>query len=105
VKKSYAYLAALAILGAAPPASVSAEGSAASLPQFGTVDKDRDGLISRSEAQAFDEANSRFDQLDSDRNGQISLSEWQAVSPGAGAAGVSAASRFEAASDIPVMIP
>lgn len=129
MKKVNACLAALILLGALPLAAVGAgQGaantgagrgessqmghgaadaatSAAEVPsQFGAVDANRDGLISRSEAQTSSDLNARFNQLDADRNGQISLSEWQSGEAGPGAAGVSG-ERRSGSSSVPVMIP
>lgn len=104
MKKRYVLLTALIVLGSVPMTGIAASPAAEPSSQFNAIDTNKDGVITKNEAQASADLKARFEQLDSDRNGQISLSEWQAGSSLRGAAGVSGASRFGTA-DIPVMIP
>lgn len=60
---------------------------------FRRLDRNKDGMISRTEAARDKNLTSRFDEIDSDHDGRISLSEWQAANQNRGAAGVSGESR------------
>jgi hypothetical protein len=54
--------------------------------EFGSVDQNRDGRVSKVEAQAHAELTSQFATLDADRDSYLSQTEfgkWKAVSPGA----------------------
>jgi hypothetical protein len=44
--------------------------------EFGTVDQNRDGKVSKSEAQAYSELNSQFATLDADRDTYLSQAEF-----------------------------
>lgn len=46
------------------------------LPEFSTLDKNRDGGISKEEAQAQSWVASRFGELDGDKNGKLSSDEY-----------------------------
>jgi hypothetical protein len=45
-------------------------------PDFSVIDADRDGYISRSEAQSVPELAQIFASVDGDRDGQLDTSEW-----------------------------
>jgi hypothetical protein len=53
--------------------------------EFGAVDQNRDGRVSKVEAQAYSELTSQFGTLDADRDSYLSQTEfgkWKASSPG-----------------------
>ena len=53
--------------------------------EFGAVDQNRDGRVSKVEAQAYTELTSQFGTLDADRDSYLSQTEfgkWKASSPG-----------------------
>lgn len=69
-------------------------GTQAQVPdQFKRLDKDKDGLISKSEAKRNKDLNARFDDVDSDHDGKVSLTEFQGWDSTRGAAGVPGSSR------------
>lgn len=47
------------------------------LPDFATLDKNRDGAISKDEAHAQSWVASRFGELDGDKNGKLSSDEYK----------------------------
>lgn len=87
----------LAVFSADPGSSTSNTQSgtgAASVPaQFRQLDRNKDGMISQTEAKRSKDLAGKFEQIDSDRDGQISVSEWQSGNISSGAAGVSGESR------------
>jgi hypothetical protein len=58
---------------------------AKSVPSFKQLDKNKDGFVSRDEAQKSSSLSARFDELDLDRDGKLSQSELDAAKrPAAG---------------------
>lgn len=79
---------------AATDSTMQSTAQAADVPrQFKRLDKDKDGMISRSEAKRSKDTMAQFDSIDTDHDGKISLSEWQTVHPSSGMGGVSGSSR------------
>jgi hypothetical protein len=78
-----------------PGASGAAEprgGSGAVQPGVSQLDSNRDGLISRQEAQRSSELSSRFSELDRNRDGSLSADEISNASSPAGSSGRSGTS-------------
>jgi hypothetical protein len=60
-------------------------GNSTSLPSFKQLDKNKDGFVSRDEAQKASSISARFDELDLDHDGKLSRSEMDAAQrPAAG---------------------
>jgi hypothetical protein len=56
--------------------------------EFGSVDQNRDGRVSRVEAQSYTDLSSQFGTLDADRDSylsQIEFGKWKAATPAPGA--------------------
>jgi len=95
--------------GANPPSTASpGTGSSANATRFDSLDKNRDGFISRDEAKDAMELNTRFSELDKNNDGKLSREEYNALDtsargatgatgpqgvPGKGPGGQEAASR------------
>src|SRR5439155_16151329 len=70
--------------GANPPGTASpGMGSSANATRFDSLDKNRDGFISRDEAKDAAELNTRFSELDKNNDGKLSREEYNALDSGA----------------------
>ena len=78
--------------GSNPPGTASpGMGSSANATRFDSLDKNRDGFISRDEAKDAMELNTRFSELDKNNDGKLSPEEYGALNADArGAAGATA---------------
>ena len=66
--------------GANPPSTASpGTGSSANATRFDSLDKNRDGFISRDEAKDAMELNTRFSELDKNNDGKLSREEYNAL--------------------------
>ena len=80
--------------GVNPPGTASpGTGSSANATRFDSLDKNRDGFISRDEAKDAMELNTRFSELDKNNDGKLSREEYNALDTSArGATGAASGS-------------
>ena len=89
--------------GANPPGTASpGTGSSANATRFDSLDKNRDGFISRDEAKDAMELNTRFSELDKNNDGKLSREEYDALDTGTrGATGATGTGSMSGAQGVP----
>ena len=84
---SFAALAGMSACGMLGEDRDAAAGGSTPTPQkesFSTLDKDNDGMVSRTEAAADADAASRFEKLDANKDERLSRSEYEGRGSAAG---------------------